>query len=147
MSEGLLRPTIERMPDTRPPWRLSSQLFVAFFGGALAATVIGTLNAARLGVAPGKRRLIVAIGVLAIVAELTIVVLVPRTLDDSAVRLIMRAFALAAYAAHARLQRSHDRAFTLRGGEHSSLWGPGLAAVFGCGVVEGITAYVLRETL
>jgi hypothetical protein len=29
-----------------------------------------------------------------------------------------------------------DRAFQLRGSDYGRLWGPGLAAVFGCGLLE-----------
>lgn len=145
MSEDLLRPTIEREPGTKSPWRLTSQLFVAFFGGALAVTAIGFVNAGRLGVEASARRLILGVGATAFAAGLVIVALLPTTLNDSVIRLIMLAFALLAYAAQARLQRTHDRAFTLRGGEYASLWGPGFAAVIGCGIVQGIVVALTRN--
>jgi hypothetical protein len=56
--------------------------------------------------------------------------------DSSGLRVAIRVVAVACCLLQLRLQRPMDRAFQLRGSDYGRLWGPGLAAVFGCGLLE-----------
>ena len=51
------------IPAGARPWRLSSQFYVAFFGGPLAAAAIGVVNGRRLGLGTGRLVGIAAAGV------------------------------------------------------------------------------------
>jgi hypothetical protein len=136
MPDELLRPTIGASVDmSARPWRSMSQTYVAFFGGVIATTVIAFLNARRLGVGPDKRRLILALGAAGMVLSAAVIRLL-ATDDSSGLRVAIRAVAVACCLLQLRLQRPMDRAFQLRGSDYGSLWGPGLAAVFGCGLLE-----------
>jgi hypothetical protein len=136
MPDELLRPTIGASVDmSARPWRLMSQTYVAFFGGVIATTVIAFLNARRLGVGLDKRRLIVAVGAAGMVLSAVVIRLL-ATDDSSGLRVAIRIVAVACCLLQLRLQRPMDRAFQLRGSDYGSLWGPGLAAVFGCGLLE-----------
>lgn len=66
--DDLLRPTISAEPlePRRKPWRVQSQLWIAFFGGILAVTVIALINAYRLGIDNRKRWLMAAAGLIAL---------------------------------------------------------------------------------
>lgn len=135
MPDELLRPTIRAGVDmSARPWRLMSQTYVAFFGGVIATTVIAFLNARRLGVVPDKCRLILAAGAAGMVLSAGVIRLLAT--DSSGLRVAIRVVAVACCLLQLRLQRPMDRAFQLRGSDYGSLWGPGLAAVFGCGLLE-----------
>ncbi|MBB4678864.1 hypothetical protein [Crossiella cryophila] len=136
MSDDLLRPTIRTSAGTQRPWRVASQAYVAFFGGVLAVTLIGYLNSRRLGVPARDRRWLLVIGGAALAAELVLASVLADLITSSPLRIVIRVVALLAYFAMARLQHTPERVFQLRGGEHAKLWGPGLAAVFGCGIPE-----------
>lgn len=136
MTDELLRPTIRTSAGSERPWRVGSQGYVAFFGGALAVTAIAYLNSGRLGMPAKDRRTLLVIGGVALAVELLIARLVADLVAMNALRLIVRAIALLGYLAMARLQHTPERVFQLRGGEHARLWGPGLAAVFGLGIPE-----------
>jgi hypothetical protein len=136
MPDELLRPTIGAGVDmSARPWRLTSQTYVAFFGGVIATTVIAFLNAGRLGTGPDKRRLILAVGAAGMVLSAVVIRLL-ATGDSSGLRVAIRVVAVACCLLQLRLQRPMDRAFQLRGSDYGRLWGPGLAAVFGCGLLE-----------
>lgn len=146
MSDDLLRPTIRTSAGTARPWRVSSQAYVAFFGGVLAVTTIAFLNSGKLGMAARERRLVLLIGGVALATELVLAHLIADLVALNALRLIIRAVALLGYFAQARLQHTAERVFQLRGGEHASLWGPGFGAVFGCGVPEALLVAVVVWT-
>jgi hypothetical protein len=136
MPDELLRPTIGAAVDMSVrPWRLMSQTYVAFFGGVIATTVIAFLNARRLGVRPNTRWLILAVGAAGLVLA-AVLIRLPATDDSGGLRVAVRVVAVACCLVQLRLQRPMDRAFQLRGGDYGSLWGPGLAAVFGGGLLE-----------
>ncbi|GAA1571471.1 hypothetical protein GCM10009789_26290 [Kribbella sancticallisti] len=138
MPDELLRPTIGADVDlSARPWRLTSQAYVAFFGGVIATTLIAFLNARRLGVAASKRRLILALGGAGLVAEAIVLVLLTDDLTaTSGVRVAIRVVAVATCLAQVRIQQPMDRAFQLRNADYGSLWSPGIAAVIGCGFLE-----------
>lgn len=140
MPDELLRPTIGAGVDMAArPWRLMSQTYVAFFGGVIASTVIAFLNARRLGVPTDKRRLILGIGAIGLVlAAVVITLLADDTSTSSGIRVAVRLVAVVACLAQLRIQQPMDRAFQLRGSEYGSLWGPGIAAVIGLGLLEAL---------
>ncbi|WP_432935539.1 hypothetical protein ACQPXM_20920 [Kribbella sp. CA-253562] len=137
MADELLRPTIVANVDLSVrPWRLMSQAYVAFFGGVIAVTVIAWLNARRLGVGAAQQRLILGVGAVALVVSAAVVVLLTDGDADSGLRVATRVVAVLCCLVQLRLQRPMDRAFQLRGADYRSLWGPGIAAVIGLGLLE-----------
>jgi hypothetical protein len=138
--DDLLQPTLaghERQPMRDKPWRVSSQVYVAFFGGPLAVGAIATYNAMTLGM-PGRARL--AIVALALAAEAAFVAVVLAT-DTDQVRLFSIVAGLAAFGGAYLLQRSPDRVYHYHADEdepYASLFGPGLAAVIVARLVEAV---------
>ena len=61
--DALLRPTLadaSASGNPGPPYRVSSQGYVAFFGGVLAVTIVALINARRLRMSVRGRRLLMA---------------------------------------------------------------------------------------
>jgi hypothetical protein len=146
MPDDLLRPTIGADVDlSARPWRLMSQAYVAFFGGVIATTVIALLNARRLGVPAQGQRLIALSGLGGLVlAAIALVLLTDEVTASSGTRVAIRIIAVLTCLGQLRIQQPMDRAFQLRGAEYKSLWGPGIAAVIGCGLLEvGLLALVV----
>lgn len=142
--DDLFSPTVRAAPTGPSPWRVPSQFWVFFFGGVLAGAVIAYANGARLGLGAGYRRLVVAWGALGLLAAVIVAALIPDDASDSSVRLASRVAAVLAYFPIARLQRPAERSFELRGGDHASLWAPGLVAVLVGGLVQGILTAAAR---
>lgn len=144
MQDDLLRPSIDKDIDLSVrPWRLVSQTYVAFFGGVIATTVIAYLNAGRLGVDAAKRRLILVTGAVSLVLAAVVFALVGEEGVTSGVRVAVRVVAVVCCLVQLRLQRPMDRAFQLRGTEYGSLWGAGIAAVIGGGLVEAVILVIV----
>lgn len=133
----LLRPTIAPEPPRALPWRVSSQFWVAFFGGVPAVTVIAYLNAGRLGASPFKRRWIVIAGVIALAVTLiTMAWLGIATESRQVARIAVRVIAVVLFLILARIQRDDDRRHQVFGlGQYDSLWGPGILVTVVSGVV------------
>jgi hypothetical protein len=136
--DDLLQPTLvdHEGPKYRP-FRLSSQVYVAFFGGALAVGGIGFLNAAMLEM-PNRAR--VAIVALALAAEGALVAVVAATETDQG-RLISIVAGLAAFGGAYLLQRSPDRVYHFHTDDdepYQSLFGPGLIACIAARIFEGV---------
>jgi hypothetical protein len=134
------------------PWRLNSQLWVAFFGGALAVAAIAWVNAKRLGVDPARRRLIPVVGIAGLVATIAIVELVLDGEFGSSQRILGRLVGVAAGGVLVALQTSADRVYHSYGeGDedelYDSLWGPGLAATLGLGLVQAVVVYAMLSVL
>ena len=147
--DDLLEPTLDRhraRPEDAPRvWRLGSQLYVAFFGGPLAAAAVGFLNGKRLGLPAGRLALIVAIGAVGLVAAGA----VGASLGgDVSPRFLLIAAGVASYLGIRELQKHADR--RLRAGRdedeiYASLWIPGLLIVVVCGLASALLlAPVLR---
>jgi anti-sigma factor RsiW len=138
MSDPLLRPTLQdREGDNalrERPWRLHSQFWVAFFGGALAVSVIASLNSRRLGVAGDSRRWIPVIAVLGLGSAALLAVLLVTSGIGSGARLANQVGGVVAYLPLQKIQKSADRVYHFYSDSpedaYDSLWGPGLAAVF-----------------
>jgi len=141
--EELLRPALadhEQHPAGEKPWRLGSQVYVGFFGGAFAIGAVAFLNARRLGMPVRARVAIVAI---ALVAEGALFAVVILTETDE-VRLVSIAAGLVAFGGAYLLQRSPDRVYHFHyhgDDEYASLFGPGLVACIACRLVEALVIF------
>lgn len=127
--DELLQPTIAPEPRRGPlPWRVSSQFWVAFFGGVPAVTAIAYLNARRLGSTIRKQQLIILSGLLAAAAFVAFVLYVGID-QRSTNRLAGRIVAVLLFLLLARIQRDDDLRHQVFGkGEYASLWAAGIAA-------------------
>jgi len=153
MPDELLRPTIGDGVDLSVrPWRLKSQLYVAFFGGVLAATVIAYLNARRLGVDAAKQRLILLTGAAGLVVSTVVFIVLEDLLgaDDpyaAVANIAATVTAMVCSLIQQRFQRLMDRAFQLRGVDYRSLWKAGIAATIGGAIVEALIVYLVDGAL
>lgn len=138
--DGLLRPTLaDHVPltsDARRPWRLSSQVYVAFFGGVLAVTVIAMLNARRLRMPGSRQAAIAGFGALGLGA--VIVAAAVASLPSGA-RILVQLISLGAWGMMFLAQRPYDRVHSVFSDrddddDYESLVAPGLAAVALLGV-------------
>jgi hypothetical protein len=141
--DDLLRPTLaghDAGAQTYKPYRLSSQVYVGFFGGALALGAIGFLNAALLRMPVRARIAIVAI---ALAAEAALVAFILATDTDEG-RLASIAAGLVAYGGAYLVQRSADRVYHFHADDeepYQSLIGPGLVACIAARIVEAALIY------
>jgi hypothetical protein len=145
--DDLLQPTLaghERRPMYKP-WRLGSQVYVAFFGGPLAVGAIAAYNSITLGMPRSAR---FAIAGIALAAEAAFAAAILLTETDST-RLISIVAGLAAFGGVYLIQRSPDRVYHFHTDEdepYDSLFGAGLFAVIVARIFEGILyAGVLGE--
>lgn len=141
--DDLLQPSLagqERRPVRQRPWRLGSQVYVAFFGGALAVGGIGAFNAGLLGM---PRRAQLAIGAIALAAEAALIVLVVATGTDE-VRFASIGAGLLAFGGIYLIQRSPDRVYHYHADAqepYESLFGAGLAACLVARLVEAVLVF------
>jgi hypothetical protein len=142
--DDLLQPVLQgREPTPYLPWRLTSQVYVGFFGGALALGGIAFLNAAMLGMSYLARVAIVAVVLAAEAAFATFVAL--TGIDE--IRIASTAAGLVAYGGVYLIQRSADRVYHFHADdpdEYQSLVGPGLVAVIFARVLETLLAEGLQ---
>ncbi|MFI5896279.1 hypothetical protein ACIA5D_39885 [Actinoplanes sp. NPDC051513] len=136
MQDELFSPTIrERDNSARPPWRPDSIFYPAFFGGPIAAAVLGLLNARRLGLTRGTLLAIAAAGAIGFATR----VVLSATIDgNSALRLLGSVTGVLVALVVAAVERRPFRAYVFRGGDPASLVGPGLLAAIGCGLLEAV---------
>lgn len=127
-TDDLLRPALTGYRRTGyKPWRLQSQIYVGFFGGALAVGAIAFANATMLGMSVRARAAIVALVLAAEAALLTAVALT----ETGVVRLGLPLAGLVVYGGAFLIQRSADRVYHFHTDEdepYESLFGAGLAA-------------------
>ena len=140
--DELLQPTMTEQraaaPSAARPWRLGSQVYVAFFGGVLAVTAIAILNSRRLGMPDRARWIMGGLGAAGLAAALVVVSLVGGETSSSA-RIPARIVALAVCGGLFLLQRGADRVYHFHqraDDPYDSLWIPGLIACFTAGVAE-----------
>jgi hypothetical protein len=137
--DDLLQPTLagrEEAQHETPPFRLSSQVYVAFFGGALAVGAIGAFNAALLQM---PRRQIAAIAAIALALEAALIVAFGLADLENQARIASSVAGLIAFGGIFLIQRSADRVyhFHTRADEpYQSLFVPGLIAVIAARIVE-----------
>jgi len=135
--DELLRPTVAPSAPRGPlPWRVSSQFWVAFFGGVPAITAIAFLNAGRLGASASKRRWILSSGGVALLLTIALMGWLTAIEEHrSTTRIVVRVNAVLLYLVLARIQRDDDGRHQVFGsGEYASLWIPGIVAT----VVSGV---------
>lgn len=135
---GLLQPTLQdHVPRTYAgssrPWRTGSQIYVAILGGPVAVTAIALLNARRLRMPRSKTLLIAAIGAVATLAAIAVILAAPGE-----ARVLAGLVGAVAAGPFYLLMRSYDRAYFAFTNDditeeeaYASLWGPGVAAVIG----------------
>ncbi|HEU5109070.1 MAG TPA: hypothetical protein VFT95_11025, partial [Micromonosporaceae bacterium] len=129
------RPTIQARTEPRvAPWNPRSIVYAAFFGGPLAATVLGVLNVRRLAAGPAAAAAILAAGVAAIGARFGIA----ATMGERPGAQIARGLCgVAVWGVVMLVQKRPFRVWSLaHERDHASLLWPGLAAAIGCGVLE-----------
>jgi hypothetical protein len=140
-AEDLFTPTLQdHVPrherSAFQPWRLGSQVYVAFFGGVLAVTPIALINAGLLGTPARVRAGILACGAagLAVVVLLVSLLLSGDDVPDGA-RPALTLVGVAAWGGMYLLQRPWDRVYSSFARDededelYESLVGPGLVAV------------------
>ncbi|MEU8007322.1 hypothetical protein AB0B66_39695 [Catellatospora sp. NPDC049111] len=143
MNDDLFRPTITAAPVAAgdPPWRPSSIVYPAFFGGPLAVAVLGVLNARRLSLGVNQQLAVAAAGLAAVAARLAMTALLGQT----QARILGTVFGLLVWGVVSMTQKKAFRAYEYGNGEPASLFGPGLAAVIGCGLLENILIAVVVD--
>jgi hypothetical protein len=113
----LLRPS---MQDVRPladdqlPWRLRAQLWIGFFGGALAVTAVAWENARRLGAPSATRSWILAVGGAGVIAATAVGCVLSSRPSSMGTLLAYRIIGIAVAVILERLQRSPDRVHQYR---------------------------------
>ena len=141
-NDDLFAPSLEqakRPGEQEKPWRLSSQFWVAFFGGPLATAVIAHQNAARLALDERRRMLLIGVGVAGLVLAVVLAVVLDRFDTGAGPRFANQAAGVICYGAFYKLQRPGDRVYQYYSDlpeetAYASLTGPGAAAVFGLGI-------------
>jgi hypothetical protein len=143
--DDLLQPSLADHEGTRyQPFRLSSQVYVAFFGGALAVGAIGFLNAMFLGMPNRARAAIVA---LALAAEAAFVAVAVAT-DTDQVRILSIVAGLVAFGGAYLIQRSPDRVYHFHATEdepYQSLFVPGLVTCVAARIFEAALVFGLID--
>jgi len=151
--DELLRPSVteDRPAGTaaRRPWRLGSQIYVAFFGGAAGAAAIGVLNARALGLSSARQWAIAGLGLAGLAASVLVVALIGADQDgDGSLppSTVARVVAIVAWGGMYLLQRTADRVYSYHAREddpYASLWGAGIAAV----IVGAIIQFALADAI
>ena len=121
-------------------------MYPAFFGGPLAVTLLGAINARRLRLTGTKVALIVAAGVVALIAQVTMIALL-REASSGVQRFSYSLAGVAAWGVVLFLQRRPFRIFLMRGGEPAKLLGPGIAAVIGSAIVQFILVTLVNQAV
>lgn len=155
MTDELLQPSVTNPPGPRgKPWRVSSQVWVAFFGGILAITVIAILNARRLGIDNRKRWLMGAAGTVALAILLALWLRQPGAPDyqrflreGGELRIAGRVIALVLYLILAAIQKPAERHYLVfEEGEYASLWTAGLAYTVILGTLQSTALPLIAWT-
>jgi hypothetical protein len=147
--DDLLAPSLEgvrhlALEKNGRPWRLDSQFYVGFFGGPLAVAAIAWVNAGRLRMDRRARASVIAIGVTGFCGVAAAAVTVAA--GPTALRFGPRVGGVLVAIALYSLQRAADRRYSFRrSAEYDSLWGPGVAAVVGLGLVEILVIVVIQR--
>jgi hypothetical protein len=147
-ADDLLQPTLTGrrvLPGADRPWRLSSQVYVALFGGVMAIAPIAAMNAHHFLGMP--RKPVTLIWVSAVVAEIALIA-VAAIVDLGVFAQVVRpAFGLLAFAPMYLLQRSPDRVHHFHHPDpdpYDSLLRPGLLVCGAAWLLEGGTVRALQ---
>jgi drug/metabolite transporter (DMT)-like permease len=145
--EDLFAPSLQGEARVEPltagerPWQLSSQFYVAFFGGALAVTAIAWLNAKRLRAPAETQRWILMLGGLGVVASVVVSYVLYGNDFGSATRIGYRVVAVLLAGAFYKLLQPADRVYSFRSPvdedeQYDPMWIPGLLATVVGGAVQ-----------
>ena len=136
---SLTQTRLRDLPAGSRPWRLGSQFYVAFFGGPLAIGTIGYLNGKRLGLSQARLWAIAGVGAVGFAAVL---IAASAFVDaGSRGRALIAISGVLSYLVARELQKDGDRLYGVNRSDdeaYDSLWGPGLAAVLGCGIAQAV---------
>jgi hypothetical protein len=147
-TDELLRPALTGYRRTGyKPWRLQSQIYVGFFGGALAVGAIAFANAVMLGMSVRAR---VAIVALALAAEAALLVAAAAITRDATVlvRFGIPVAGVIAYGGAFLIQRSADRVYQFHTDEeepYESLFGAGLVACIVARIADAMLLGAVAE--
>lgn len=137
-SPSLTQTARRDLPAGSRPWRLNSQFYTAFFGGPLAAGLVGYLNGKRLGLSQGRLWAIAGIGIAGFVAA---AIAGAAFLDTSGHgRGLVVISGIVALLGIRELQKDADRLYALNRDEdeaYDSLWNPGFVIALACGFGQG----------
>jgi hypothetical protein len=149
--EDLLAPSLQAEEPVRAlvpgerPWRIGSQVYVGFFGGALAVAAIAFANARRLRAARRTERGIVVIGVVGVAVSIVAGYIANEASDGNgtAHRLASRIVGVVVAGVLYKLLKPADRIYSFRSpaeadDDYDSLWGPGIVAVLAGGIVQEV---------
>jgi hypothetical protein len=145
-NDDLFAPTLEtarRPGERRKPWRLSSQFWVAFFGGPLAIGTIAWFNSHRLELERDARRWIALTAVAGLALGVGLALAAGIAVPDlgSGGRLASQAAGVLTYGVLHRIQKPADRVYSFydrEGDGYASLKEPGIAAALGFGLPTAI---------
>ena len=132
---------VDALPRGERPWRLSSQFYVAFFGGALAVAALAWVNAGRLRADDAVRKSIVAAGALGVVVSVVASYLLYGNDAGSSARFGYRIVGVGLSLVLFKLQKSADRVYSFRTHApedelYDSMVRPGLLAVIVGGLLQ-----------
>lgn len=143
--DELFSPTIRNEPLPRPaPYRVGSNVYVGFFGGPVAASLVAAVNARRLSVRSEARRNVLLVGLVFVVLTLVVAFVVPADANARAVRLPVQLLGAVCAVVQSRFLVSRERYWQGRGVTPASLWGFGFVAVLGAGVVNALLITLAR---
>ncbi|WP_438016882.1 hypothetical protein WMF18_39805 [Sorangium sp. So ce315] len=143
-TDDLLTPTLQHAGERQAapgkrPFRLQSQIWIGVLGGVVPMFLLGMINAGRLRLPAEQRRRMLLLGLAALAAMLAVWswAMFSAYGQESAdapgfrreIRLANQLLGGLLCLAYGRLQQLADRRFQFAGGEHASLWIPGIAAV------------------
>jgi hypothetical protein len=140
--DDLLQPVLvgyQRRQTGAKPWRVQSQIYVGFFGGALAIGGIAFANSIMLGL-PVRAR--VAIVAMALAAEAALVA-AAALIEPGIFRFGSVVAGLVVYGGVYLVQRSADRVYLFHTDEdepYERLFGAGLVACIVARLIEGALA-------
>lgn len=134
--DELLRPTVQDNAGVPGllPWRLQSQFWVAFFGGAFAIAAIAFLNSFRLGVDAKKRWLIAILGLAGVIATAVAYFYTDSRTEHRVVTRVIAVLFFLVLRLPQKAADDHHQVF--RGGRYASLWGAGVIAAIAGGLVN-----------
>ncbi|WP_437688471.1 hypothetical protein [Sorangium sp. So ce176] len=143
-TDDLLTPTLQdagegQAAPGKRPFRLRSQLWIGALGGVVPMFLLGMINAGRLRLPAEQRRRMLLLGLAALAAVLAIWSWAQFSAYGQAsadapgfyrgIRLANQILGALLYLGYSRLQQLADRRFQFAGGQHASLWIPGIAVM------------------
>lgn len=136
VTDDLISPTIDSgYGVVDRPWRPTSILYPAFFGGPLAAAVLGLMNARRLALGRTVLLGVAAAGVGAVLARF---VLTAALHEHGLAPILGGLTGVAVWSAVVATQRRPFQVHERRDGETASLVWPGIVAAVGGGLLEAV---------